>query len=132
MRIAKRRQLSAPADVHFRGQARKFLVRHKPGVARRLKRLALEGFVLDRCRRVADCDRESVQQARTLRLNVNQALRHETLLVTTTTSHLVHIRERHAQARSEGWEGKQFLFEKKNQKTFANWALLYPERPEPR
>jgi hypothetical protein len=30
--------------------------------------------------------------------------------------------------------GKQsvFFFEKKNQKTFANWSVLYPERSQPK
>jgi hypothetical protein len=29
-------------------------------------------------------------------------------------------------------EGKQFFFEKKNQKTFARLGSLHPERPQPK
>jgi xanthine dehydrogenase iron-sulfur cluster and FAD-binding subunit A len=32
----------------------------------------------------------------------------------------------------EPWTRKQFFFEKKNQKTFANLASVHPERPQPK
>src|SRR5580704_2690134 len=78
MRISEWGQLASAADVHLGIKTLEFIVRDQLRVARRLQRLVFERVVL--CGG-ADSNRKRVQNLGTLLFNVDQALRHEPLLV---------------------------------------------------
>src|SRR5208337_183212 len=83
-RISVWGQLTAAADMHLGVQTLEFLVRDQLSVPCRLQRLLLESLLI--VSGTTDGDRKRVQQILALPLDVDQALRHETLLAAIATT----------------------------------------------